>query len=366
MALSLAAVVLTLPVRGPGPSKPGEPTVPDPADIAVVGGGPAGLHAALKAALLYHTALVFDKGPRHSRIFFAPRIDNIPGFPGGISGAQLLKAQRAHIVEYERDRGRRFVEFVEPAEATSVRRPAPGGPFEITARMVKTGAEVVRRARAVVLATGLVDRQPYLGEPGARDIRPILPYANKGTVNYCLLCDAHTVEGKRVAVVGADAEAFGIAPSLRDHFGAEVKVIACIPCALGEPHDKAATHGALDQASRETGIPLIVQGITAVSGTRGGGIGFTLEDGTVEHFDLAFLSLGWWKMNTELAVQLGAALDPAGYVRTSADCEVLDKDGRAIDGLFAIGDIRSNTWNQIPIGIGDAETAVIHAFAEHL
>lgn len=336
------------------------------ADIAIIGAGPAGLHAALKAALLFHTAVVFDKGRKHGRIAFAPRVDNIPGFPRGISGSQLLELQREHIQEYEKRQGRSFVEFVEPAEVTAVRRPEPEAPFELTARLQKTGEEVVRRARVVILATGVVDRQPYIGEWSERDIRPILPYANKGTVDYCLICDAHAIAGRTVAVIGLDYNALGIAVSLRDRFGAKPTVVGCIACALGESHPPGAEHEEVRQTAAELGIPIVIKGIRSLQGLKDGTLGLTFEDGTTAEFDKGLMSLGWYKMNTELAAQMGAALDRAGYVRTTEDCEAIGAKGEPIPGFFVIGDIRSETWNQIPIALGDAESAVVHAYAARL
>lgn len=338
----------------------------DPVDIAIVGAGPAGLHAALKAALLFHTAVVFDKGRKHGRIFFAPKVDNVPGFPAGIRGADLLRLQREHVARYEEEQGRSFVEFVEPSEVTRLARPGPGQPFELAVTLLRTGQQVTRRARAVVLATGVVDRQPYIGAWTERDMSAILPYANKGTVDYCLLCDGHTVAGKSVAVIGADRSAVGIASTLRDQFGAKVTVVGCIPCALGRPHAPEEEHDALRRSAEKRGVPAVLQGITALHGLKAGRLGLTFEDGSSAEFDKGFLSFGWYKMNTELAEQMGALLSDDGYVRTTEDCEVLGQDGEAIPGLFAIGDIRAETWKQIPIALGDAESAVIHAYATRL
>ncbi|MBI4392762.1 MAG: NAD(P)/FAD-dependent oxidoreductase [Euryarchaeota archaeon] len=331
-----------------------------------MGAGPAGLHAALKAGLLSRSVLVVDKGRKHSRIAFAPRVDNIPGFPRGVSGAQLLRLQREHIKEYEKEQGRGFVEFLEPAEIVRLDRPSIDVPFELVVRDVKTGMEMTRRSRVVILATGVVDRQPYVGEWSERDIRPILPYANRGMVDYCLLCDGHLVAGKRAAVLGLDYNALGLAVSLRDQFHAIPTVVGCIACALGERHEPSAEHEEIRQTANEIGIPIVIKGIRSLAGLSEGNLGLTFEDGSTAEFDKGFMSLGWFKMNTGLAVAMGAATDESGYVKTTPDCEALGADGNAIPGLFAIGDIRAETWNQIPIALGDAETAVIHAHIRRL
>ena len=69
-------------------------------DFIIVGGGPVGMHAGLKAALLNHTALVLDKGRKWCRAWYVPRIDNIPGFPDGISGADLVNSGRKALKKY--------------------------------------------------------------------------------------------------------------------------------------------------------------------------------------------------------------------------------------------------------------------------
>jgi thioredoxin reductase (NADPH) len=361
------ALLRRTPAAPPTPPAPDAPVVGEVVDVAVVGAGPAGLHAALKAALLYHTAVVFDKGRKHSRIFWAPKVDNIPGFPHGIKGSDLLKTQREHIAAYEEDQGREFVEFVEPVEVTHLARPDPQGPFVLTYKHVKTGKVEARRAKVVVLATGVVDRQPYIGKWTDRDIKAILPYANKGTVDYCLLCDGHTVQGKDIAVIGAGPGSVGIATTLRDQFQARsVTVVGCVPCALGEEHGKDARHDRITKAAQAEGVPVVLKGIKELHGLKDGRLGLTYEDGQEATFDKGFLAFGWFKMNTDPARQMGALLDKDGYVRSTEDCEALDQDEQPIPGLFVIGDIRSETWKQIPIALGDAESAVIHAFAARL
>ena len=166
-------------------------------DIAVIGGGPAGTHAAWKAALLYRTAVLFDKGRRFSRIYWSPQVDNLPG-QYAIKGRDIVGGGYDNIATYQEDIGREFVTVHEDKDVTQVRRLDDG--YEITASS-KDG-DVVERAKVVVFATGCQDAQPKLAEFRKRDIEAVLPYANKGLADYCLLCDGHTVEGKDVAVIG--------------------------------------------------------------------------------------------------------------------------------------------------------------------
>lgn len=338
-------------------------------DVIIVGAGPAGLHAASKTALLFHTALVVDKGQKHGRIFYTPEIWNLPGIQGGIRGTELLKRQRRQIQAYERAKGRTFVSFLMGHEAPSVRRREVGDDevvYSVVVQDVKGGGSRTVSGKNQVLATGVVDRQPVFQQAFKRDIDLILPYANKGLSEYCLLCDGHGLAAKELAVVGCGPEPAIVATVLKRHFGAIPTVVTCRGMHPKGRQLTADEMKEMEAYAAERGIGLVDKDVVDLYGLRDNKIGFVYADGTRQLFDKAMIDMGWHRVNNELAISLGAALDPGGGVRTSGDCEVLDADGRAIHSLFAIGDIRSDTWNQVPIASGGAETAMIHALAEHL
>lgn len=349
------------------------PADPPAFDVAVVGAGPAGLMAALKSALLFHSCVVLDRGPRTGRAFWVPNMDNVPGYPTGVSGKRLLDDLRAQIRHAEEVAGRAFVTIEEPVRVTSLRRLDEGG-FELAGHRVegrdREGEAVRVRARVVVLATGVVDRQPYIGPAAQRDydIKAILPYANKGLANYCLLCDGHVVRGKRVVVLGLGRGSARIAKRLRDHFGAsEAVLVTCIACATGDPGDHDhERHAALIRDTEARGIRVIDRNVARLEGLREDRVRLVFEDGSSEVFDHAWISLGWFKVENALAREAGAAVDEDGYVRTTEDCEALAESGEPIPGLFVVGDLRAETWKQVPIALGDAETAIVHAYAERL
>lgn len=340
-------------------------SVPDDAperfDVAVIGGGPAGTHAAWKAALLYRTAVLFDKGRRHSRIFWSPRVDNLPGRYGE-AGRDIIARGYDDIAAYEADIGRKLVTIHEDTEVTAVGRTDDG--YRITASG-KTG-EVTAEAKVVVLATGAVDGQPKLADFRKRDIEAVLPYANKGLADYCLLCDGHTVEGKRVAVLGCGPGAASIAASLKDNFGADTAVVAA--CSLGHPegmdHTDAAWAPIADRLAKRD-IPVFTGKVQEFTGIKDGRFGIVFDDGTTEMFDKAWISMGWYKVNNGHAKQIGARLDGAGFVVTDKDGRILDATGEPIPGAYAIGDLRADSWKQIPIAWGEAEAAVIDAFVSN-
>jgi len=299
-------------------------------DVVIVGGGPAGIHAALKAAVLQHTALLVDKGAEFSRVSQAQAIANVP-FAPGVSGPDLLRAGRRDLDEFTRLSGRRLVDVAERTEAVDAVRDEEG--FRVRLRDA-SGAERDAHGRALVLATGVVDRKPGIDRFHEAGHRVLAPYVRGGQVGYCVLCEGWRLEGKRVAVVGRGDETREIAHDLASHFGAAVTRLA--------PEEVAALRD-------EQGV-LVVE----------------LRDGSEERFDHALFHAGWYQVNNALAVGLGAAVDPEGFVRTSADCEALDASGRVLPGLFAIGDVRDGSWKQVPLAWADAERAIIKAYAARL
>lgn len=312
-------------------------------DLLIVGGGPTGLHAALKAAVLNHTVLLVDKGRAFSRVSQAPAIANLP-FAAGISGAELLEAGRRDLERFARLKGRSLVDVAEDTEAVWAKRDAEG--FVLSLRDARGTREV--RGRVLVLATGIVDRKPGIEGFHARGHGVLAPFVSRGAVGYCVLCEGWRVEGKRLALIGASADAVQVAHDLATHFGADVTVLTD-DCALEADCTLSCETEGLAKLREEEGRVVI-----------------TLRDGRELSFDQAFFHLGWYKANNELAVQLGAAVDREGFVMTDANCEALDRDGRVIRGLFAVGDLRAGSWKQIVVGWGDAETAVISAYAWRL
>lgn len=331
-------------------------------DVAVIGGGPAGAHAAYKAALLFRTCILFDKGRKHSRIYFSPRVDNLPG-RYAVPGRDIVAEGYDVIRRYEEDYGRTFVTVHEDTEVTTVSRDDDGNfVLEASGR----GGDVTATARVLVLATGCVDTQPKMAEFRRRDIEAVLPYANKGLADYCLLCDGHTVENKRVAVLGCGPGSAGIAASLKKNFGADTAVVSACDLRGHDASDHDDAHwDQIAERLRGRDIPVLRGAIKELTGIKDGKFGIVFEDGRTELFDKAWISMGWYKVNSEHAVALGAQTDKDGFVVTDKDGRVLDDTGKTIERLYAVGDLRSDSWKQIPIAWGEAEAAVIDAFIRH-
>jgi thioredoxin reductase (NADPH) len=320
-------------------------------DIVVVGGGHAGLQAGLKAALLHHTAAIIDRGPKYSRSFYAPRMDNIPGFPDGISGHKLLDLQIAAVHQHEDRTG-----YFTPALASKVERTSSG--YEVSFDWLKQ--PLVARGRAVVLATGVVDRLPIV----AGKLETIFPWANFGIVNFCIMCDGHELAGKEVAVLGHDGFAARTALDLMHFRPKSVEMLT-----FGEPFlqgESPTTRADLEKRLADSHIGHVETAVVGVEGIREKAFHVRFTDGSLRHYDKGFSGLGWYDMHSEIPRSLGARFDADGYVVTDEDCRVISQaTGEPIPGLYCVGDLR-NGWNQIPEAWATAERAVIHAYAEFL
>ena len=151
-----------------------------PYDIAVVGGGPAGLSAAINARARGKSVVVVGNDYRESPLYRAERVDNYLGMPG-MTGAQLLEAYRRHAESMEVDfRAGRVLNIMQ-LEGTCY---------------LSIGSEM-ETAKAVVLATGVVRGKKLPGE---------VKYLGRG-VSYCATCDGMLYRGKPVVVVGMAPDA---------------------------------------------------------------------------------------------------------------------------------------------------------------
>jgi thioredoxin reductase (NADPH) len=147
-------------------------------DIAIIGGGPAGLAAALYAARGRASTVVFESRLPGGQIITTDWIENYPGMPEGLGGDRIAELMHEHAAKF----GAQFRTFAE-VEGLA----AEGGGFLITA----DGEETL--ARSVILATGA--RPRTLGIPGESE------FTGRG-VSWCATCDGAFFRGRVVAVVG--------------------------------------------------------------------------------------------------------------------------------------------------------------------
>jgi thioredoxin reductase (NADPH) len=330
---------------------PGLPRLRESYDIVVVGGGHAGLQAGLKAALLNHTAAIVDRGPKYSRSYYAPKMDNIPGFPDGVSGHKLLDLQIAAVRKAEEKVG-----YFTPARAISAERTEGG--YAVTFEWLKQ--TLVARGRVLILSHGVVDRIPEVS--GKIDL--IFPWANLGIVEFCVLCDGHTLPQKSVAVIGHDAFAARTALDLLEFEPKSVEILTHGRVFLEGSDDAERT--ALLSALDAQGIGRVESAMVGFDEIREQRFGVQFADGSHRSYDKGFSALGWYDMHDAIPRSLGCRFDREGYVVTDEDGRAIaDATGGPIPGLYCVGDLRGG-WNQIPEAWAMAERAVIHAYANYL
>jgi thioredoxin reductase (NADPH) len=268
-------------------------------DCLIVGGGPAGLTAAIYLARFHLSILVVDGGK--SRAAWIPCTRNVSGFPDGIAGDDLLQRMRDQACKY----GAKIqTEFVSKLE-----HDGQSGLF------TATWGSGSATARSVLLATGVTNRRPPMDEALHDDA------VERGLVRYCPVCDGYEVTDKRVGVIGSDSHGVAEALFLRG-FTADVTLIA--------PHKAMRLKPEDNEQLKDAGIACVDGPTHAVAFTEGCIVVDTAEGHY--SFDSIYPALGS-DTHTQLAEMVGAGL--------SADaCIKVDSHQRtSVPGLYAAGDV---------------------------
>jgi thioredoxin reductase (NADPH) len=271
----------------------------EPLDCLVIGGGPAGLTAAIYLARFHLDILVVDAGK--SRASWIPCTRNHAGFPEGISGKELLERMRAQAQTY----GAR----IETDRVTKLEQDEQSRLFTAT-----WGSGCVQ-ARSVLLATGVTNRRPTMDE----DLHD--EALARGLIRYCPICDGYEVTDKKIGVIGSDSHGVAEAIFLRG-FTADVTLIA---------PDTALRLGEDDQRKlKEAAVPC-VDGPAI-------GVGFAEDSITIDTaeghytFDSVYPALGS-DTHTQLAEMVGADL-------SKECCIKVDSHQRtSTPGVYAAGDV---------------------------
>ncbi|MGA4555170.1 NAD(P)/FAD-dependent oxidoreductase [Methylorubrum aminovorans] len=289
-------------------------------DCLIVGGGPAGLTAALYLARFERHFLLVDTGD--SRASWIPTSHNIPVFADGISGREILARQREHLARY----GVRVVK----GTVTALGKDEGG-----FAARIEAGVGAVRevRARRVLLATGADDVEPDL---------PELPDAvRRGLVRYCPICDGYEARGKRIAVIGHGDRGLGEAVFVARTYSRDVTLLT-----LGQGMD-------LDAGERERvykhGIKVVHEPVVNLDIEDGRLTRLRTEGGEEHRFEVLYSALGL-KLRAELALGLGAEHDGTGAL-------VVDEHNRTtVPGLYAAGGVVRGL-DQVVVAMGHGAVA---------
>ena len=300
--------------------------MPKDFDVLIVGGGLAGMTAGIYAARYGMKTGLVERMMGGASIINIEKIENFPGFPDGISGAELAPA----VQEQAMNAG---VEFI-LSETSSVSRK---GDY----RVVATDAGEIQ-AKAVIVAAGSTLRQ--LGIPGEEE------FFGRG-VSQCATCDGPLYMGETVGVVGGGDSAADEALTLTEYAG---KVL------LFHRREQLRAQKALqDRVAKHPKIEVVwnsvveeVLGEDTVSGVRTSNPVTGIEN-TIRLTGL-FVYVGL-EPNSQLVSRL-TKVDGAGHIPVNLSMET------EAPGVYAVGDIRQHSSSQLVSAAGDGATAAIAAF----
>jgi thioredoxin reductase (NADPH) len=294
-------------------------------DMLIVGGGPAGLSAAIYASRARMSVLVIEAMLSGGQIATTERLENYPGFPEGIGGAefgQLLEAQ-----------ARRFGTEMVLATVTGV-----SSEGEIKTVQTSNGTY---RGRTLLIASGT--RPRALGVPGEEEFK------GRG-VSYCATCDGFFYQDQEVAVVGGGDSALQEAMFLTK-FASKVYII--------HRRDQLRAINILrERAKANPKIEFLLDSqVRTINGTD------SVESVTVYNKKLdktrevkvsgIFLYVGLIP-NTDF-LDSSIKVDEYGYIITNEAMET------SVAGVYAAGDIRQKSLRQVVTAVADGAIAAVSA-----
>ncbi len=288
----------------------------DMLDCAIIGGGPAGLTAAIYLARFLRRIVLIDGN--ESRAAWIPKSHNHPGFPSGIGGRDLLLRLREQAAQYGVTPTIGMVETIRTLE---------GGGFEMQQ------GDTYTRARYLILATGIVDNEPEL--PGVTEAM------RSGLLRQCPICDGFEARGKRIVIIGRDACAAGEALFLR-RYSDDIAI------ATTKPHWNLSDD--VLQKMHEVGVRVLPSALVNFKGDENGAR-LTFADGSTDRADTLYSALGVTPRN-EIARKLGLDLCEDGRVFTGAHQRT------SLDDCYAAADVVTGL-NQIGVAMAQAEIAAV-------
>ena len=295
-------------------------------DIVIVGGGPAGLTAAIYGLRAGKTVLVIEKNGFGGQIAFSPKVENIPGTKV-ISGAEFAD----HLT----DQAMALGADMELERVVKVEKTADGF-------TVHTEEGSAFYGKTVILAVGVKHRT--LGLPGEEEL------IGNG-ISFCAVCDGAFYAGQEVAMIGGGNSALQEALLLSE-VCSKVTVVQNLGGFTGE---KKLSDALMQKENVTAYFNTVVAGYET---TDGGLTGLKLHnDQTGEEFSIrvdgAFLAVGLMPENDPFAQH--ADLNDWGYFDSKEDCCT------KTEGLFVAGDCRSKYIRQVVTASADGAIAAMAA-----
>lgn len=287
-------------------------------ECLIIGGGIAGLQAAIQMGRYKHDVLVIDSNDGRSNLCKSYR--NILGWPDGVSGDTLRKLGKQQAEEYG-------VQFLNEKAVSCTEK----GEW----MAVETESGRIYEAKTLLLATGVMDRIPDIP-----NIRTCLG----ATIYVCPDCDGYEASGKRVLVLGAGKAGANMALALT-HWTSDIVYIN---------HEKSELDYSLEMTLAERGITYRCEGIDKVLvETEDVFKGVKLASGEEWYADCAFIAFGGNAVHSEIAKQLGATLSENRHIKVNPRTKET-----SIRNVWAAGDVSVHS-EQSTIAMGEGTQAAI-------
>ena len=293
-------------------------------EVIIVGGGPAGLAAGLYTARMNLKAVLVDRGPLGGQLLNTELVEDYPGFET-ILGSDLATKMGEHARKFGLE-----VRDFEPVKEIDLEG-------ETKVVRLESGEEL--RAPALIMAAGGLPR--YIGVPGEKE------FWGRG-VSYCAVCDGAFFKGQELAVVGGGDAAVEEGEFLT-RYASKVYIIH-------RRSELRAQPILVDRARANPKVEFILDAaVTKITGD---------EKVQVVHYDQrgvskelpvggAFIFVGFVPNSSLFKVHVDH--DEAGYILTGRDMQT------SVEGIWAVGDVRSQLTKQIATAVGDGTTAAVAA-----
>ncbi|MBN2281004.1 MAG: thioredoxin-disulfide reductase [Candidatus Marinimicrobia bacterium] len=300
-------------------------------DVAIIGGGSAGYTAAIYTSREGLKTVIFEKELTGGTIAMTDIVENYPGFPEGITGAELMTKFKIQAENF----GAEFEEF-----SPIVKIEKAGDLFNLISE-----DDHVYTAKTVILATG--------GTPRKVGLEQEKKLYGRG-ISYCATCDGPFFKEKHLAVIGGGDAAVQEALYLTK-FARKVTIIHRRDelRANKDLQKKAFAHEKVDFIWNSVIEEIL--GNDRFEGLRLKNV----QTGEVSEvpFEGMFIFIGWIP-NTDF-VKGFVELNEEGYIITD------DNMNTSVSGIYAAGDVRAKSFRQVSTAVGEATTAALSA-SEHI
>ncbi len=293
-------------------------------ETIIVGGGPAGLSAAMHLAWHDRKVLVIDR--RTGPLFFTlENLYNVPGMPA-IRGVDLQRQLQAQAED--------LGAVVVRGNVVSAR--GKEGAFELKGEKGESW-----QGKTLLLATGVARYHPTVDG----DFRPCFAYAGKGNMFYCPDCEAPLIKNKSTVVIGTGPADWAAAMAVGlSRYTKKLRVLLT--------SDTEMTPHRSDQLKAK-GIEVLVGTLKELKGKKGMLSGLLLEDGTELSADTFFVSSPA-RGRTDLAQQLGVEMAATGHHAQPKS----QRGDTNVPGVWIAGDLRPMT-QQVSVAMGTGNIAAV-------